>query len=208
MPRQASTKARMLGFSLYGEQCMFWNILWLAFTNIKRRKLTFLNYFILAFFVSQSLFLINISTHLLKFPDFKAIQTFFYIIASSVLLISVILLATVSILFVRLRGQELGILRLHGTRRADILFLSSLEIMATSSTGALTGIMCIILLILSKVLYLPYFLEGLRKLRLMKLIGLGGQTIFGVVIIELMVILIVISLLLKKDIPNLLRGSL
>ena len=187
---------------------MFWNVVWLAFINIKRRKLTFFNYFILAFFISQALFLMSISTELLRLPDFEAVQMFFYIIASSVILISVILLATISVLFIKMRGQELGILRLHGTRKSDILFLSSLEITIASCSGAVSGTMCIFFLILSKILYLPYFLEGLRSLELVKLIGLGGQTICGVILIELTVTLIFLSLLLKKDIPNLLRGSL
>jgi hypothetical protein len=187
---------------------MFWNIVCLALINIKRKRLIFINYFVIAFFISQELFLINISTNLLRFPDFKAIQVFFYIIAFSVLFISIILLATTSTLFIRFRGQELGILRIHGVRKSDILFLSSLEIFFISLGGALAGTFCIILLILSKVLYLPYFFEGLKKLKLIKLIGLGGQTISGVVIIELIITTIIVSLLLKKDIPNLLRGSL
>jgi hypothetical protein len=187
---------------------MFFNVVWLAVTNIKRRKLPFVNFFLIAFFISQALFLMSISTHLLRSPDFTAVQSFFYIIGTSVLLISIILLGTVSILFVKMRGRELCILRLQGTRKSDILFLSSLEISITACAGAVAGTLVILMLILSKVLYLPYFLEGLKTLRLVRLIGLGGQAICGVVLIELVVTVVTLALLLKRDIPHLLRQSL
>ncbi|MBA7635120.1 hypothetical protein ES703_42721 [subsurface metagenome] len=186
---------------------MFRNIVWLSIINIKRKRLNSILYFVMAFFISLTLFLVNISNSFLRFPDFKAIQTFFYIIIFSVLFICIILLAAVSILFIRMRAQELGILRMHGAQKSDILFLSSIEILFISSAGAFAGILCVTLLIISKILYLPYFLEGIKRIELIKLIGLGGQTISGVIIIELVITIIIVSFLLKNDIPDLLGGS-
>lgn len=187
---------------------MFGNIVWLSLTNIKRNKFRTILFFLIAFFISHALFLINISKTFLKFPEFTDVKQFFYIIIFSVLLISVFILASVSILFIKLRREELGILRIFGARKADILFLSSLEIFFVSCTGALTGILSIILMILSRVLYLPYFLEGMKSLKLIKLIGIAGQTTFSVIIIELFITLILISTLLKNDITDMSRGSI
>ena len=187
---------------------MFWNIAYISLTNINRNKFRSILFFIITLFISHSLFLVNISRSFLLLPEFTDVKQFFFIVIYSVLFVSVFLLAAVSILFTKLRREELGILRIFGARKSDILFLSSLEIFFISCSGAVTGILSIILMIHFRVLYLPYFLEGMKSLKLVKLIGIAGQTTFGVVIIVLVIMLILMSTLLKNDIYDLTRGSI
>ena len=187
---------------------MFWNIAFISLTNIYRNKFRSILFFIITLFISHSLFLVNISRSFLGLPEFTDVKEFFFIVIYSVLFISIFLLAAVSILFTKLRREELGILRIFGARKADILFLSSLEILFISISGAVTGILTILLMIYLRILYLPYFLEGMKNLKLVKLVGVAGQTVFGVVLTVLVITLILMSTLLKNDIYDLTRGSM
>lgn len=186
---------------------MLWNIIWLSYTGIRRKKTDSILYFIMAFFISQSLFLVRVSSVFIQLPENETMNNFFFIIIYSVLILCIILLTTVTVLFTHMHGPEYCILRLYGVRKSDILFISSLKIFTLSCGGALAGVFFIILMIKTKVLYLPYFFESMRKLELIKIVGFGGQTVSVVIIIELIVTVTVISLHLRKDIPQLLRGS-
>ncbi len=186
---------------------MLWNIIWLSFTGIRRKKPDSILYFIMAFFISQSLFLVRLSSIFIQLPENETMNNFFFIIIYSVIILCIVLLTVVTVLFTHIHGAEYCVLRIYGVRRSDIIFISSLEIFALSCVGALTGTFCIILMIKTKVLYLPYFFESMRKLELIKIIGIGGQAVSGVIIIMLIITVIVVSLRLRKDIPQLLRGS-
>jgi ABC-type antimicrobial peptide transport system permease subunit len=186
---------------------MIGNLLWLAFIGIKRRKFFSTILFIMAFLVACSLFLINISQRLLRFPDIEEMRQFFYVIIYSVLVFSILIIAAISTVSTLLRRTEYSILRIYGARRADLLFLSVLESFILCFFGALGGVLLIIILISLKLLYLPYFFEGVRRVGLQKLFGIGGQTIFAVVLIEACISIILLLLLLRKDIPDLERGA-
>jgi predicted lysophospholipase L1 biosynthesis ABC-type transport system permease subunit len=148
----------------------------------------------------------NVSWNLLELPEFTDVKQFFYIISASALLLGLFLLFIVSVFFTNQRREEMGIMRIYGARKSDIMLQSSLEILFLSASGALSAIIAIILLILSRILYLPYFIEGLRSLKLIKLIGISGQTLFAVIIIEIVITASIVTNLLKKDITELSRG--
>ena len=186
---------------------MIGNLLWLALINLKRRKLFSIILFIMAFLVACSLFLINISQRLLRFPDIEEMRQFFYIIIYSVLVFSILIIAAISTVSTLLRRTEYSIFRIFGARRADLLSLSVIESFILCFFGALGGVFFIILLISLKLLYLPYFFESAKRFGLEKLFGIGGQTIFAVVIIEICISVILLSFLLRKDIPDLERGA-
>jgi ABC-type antimicrobial peptide transport system permease subunit len=186
---------------------MIGNLLWLALVDINRKKLFSTILFIMALFVACSLFLINISRHLLRLPDVEEIRQFFYIIIYTVLVFSILIIGAISAVSTLLRRTEYTILRIFGARRADLLFLSVLESFIICFFGALGGVFLIIILISLKLLYLPYFFEGIRRIGVQKLLGLGGQTIFAVVLIAVCISFILVSSLLRKDIPDLERGT-
>jgi ABC-type antimicrobial peptide transport system permease subunit len=186
---------------------MFGNLLWLTLVSIKRKKLFSIILFIIALFVACSLFLINISRQLLRFPDIEEMRQFFYIIIYSVLVFSVLIIAAISTVSTLLRKTEYTILRINGARKSDLMFLSVLESSILCFFGALGGVFLIIILIYLKLLNLPYFFEGVKRVGLQKLIGMGGQTIFAVVLIEACISVILVSSLLRKDIPDLERGA-
>ncbi|UCB45988.1 MAG: hypothetical protein JSV25_00760 [Spirochaetota bacterium] len=186
---------------------MIGNLLWLALVSIKRRKFFSTILFIMAFLVACSLFLINISQRLLRFPDIEEMRQFFYIIIYSVLVLSILIIAAISTVLALLRRTEYTILRIFGARRADLLSISVLESFILCFFGALGGVIFIFILISLKLIYLPYFFEGAKRFGLEKLIGIGGQTIFAVVILAVCISVVLLSFLLRKDIPDLERGA-
>ncbi|HUT65994.1 MAG TPA: FtsX-like permease family protein [Spirochaetota bacterium] len=186
---------------------MLGNLIWLSLINIKRRKLFSLLLFTMAFLVACSLFLGNISHKLLKLPDITEFRDFFYVIIYSVLVMSVLILAAVSAVSANLRRAEYSILRIFGAQRTDIFLLAVFESFFLCFFGALCGVLLIILLIVSKALYIPYFFEGMRQFSLHRLIGIGGQAIFAAVIIEVIVSAVLLFILLRKDILELERGA-
>jgi len=186
---------------------MFGNIAWLAFTNIRNKKIRSLLLFLLTFFITLSLFLVNISNSMLKLPDYRDIRQFFDVIIFSMFFLSIFLLATVSVLFILMRRNEIGILRIFGAKKVDVLLLLIFEMLYISLIGSLVAIIFLFILIFTRILYLPYFLEGLNDLRILKLIAIGGQTLFGVILMEMIITLILLSTFLKHDIPELLRGN-
>jgi len=185
---------------------MFRNIAWLAFINIKNKKIRSLLLFLLTFFIALSLFLVNISKTMLKLPDYRDIGQFFYVIIFSMLFLSIFLLATVSILFILMRRNEIGILRMFGARKADVLLLLTFEMLYICFTGSLVAILFLLILIFTRTIYLPYFLEGMNDLRTLKLTAIGGQTLFGVTFMEMLITVVLLSTFLKNDISELLRG--
>ena len=186
---------------------MMGNNLWLAFTNIRRKKFGSILFFVIAFFISQSLFLIGLTRSFITLSDFSDIRTFFSTIVLSVLVLSILLLIGLTLLYMNSRRRELGILRIFGARKSEILNVACLEIFLLSITGAAIGIACMILLIKINVLYLPYFFQGIAGISMMKLVGVAGQTVFMVVLIEVVVSIILLSILLHRDITKLTRGS-
>jgi hypothetical protein len=186
---------------------MLGNNFWLAATNIKRKKFSSVLFFVIAFFISQSLFLINLTRSFIRLSDFSDIRTFFSTIVLSVLVLSILLLVALTLLHMNSRKRELGIMRIFGARKSEILTVASLEVALLSVTGAAAGIACMILLIKTNVLYLPHFFEGMGRIDTVKLVGIAGQTIFLVALIEVIVSMILLSILLYKDITRLTRGS-
>ncbi len=186
---------------------MFQNILWFAITNIKRRKFASLLFFAMAFFIAHSVFLMNLSSKFLRFPDFKDTRQFFFAITITSLVLCILVLVALAVLFMNLRKQELGILRMFGARRSDVLLVTAMEIFLLSMSGAALGVLSIIIMILFKAIYLPFFLYGMEGSRMIKLIATGGQTIFLVVLIEMAVYVLLLSMVLKRDITDMLRGS-
>jgi len=182
---------------------VFGNILWLAITNIRRKRVSSLLYFILAFVISQSLFLVSLSVVFLRLPEFNDIKRMFYTITFAVIVLIVLILGALSYLFLNIRRKELGILRMCGVRKSDLLMSAAIEIFFISLTGAVSGIICIVCIVLFKVLYLPFFFQNLIHSNLLILIGISGQTIFAVVILEITCSLVLISLILSKDIGKL-----
>jgi hypothetical protein len=181
------------------------NIFWFALTNIKRKRLSSLIYFILAFIISQSLFLFFLSVEFFRLPAFSDIKNLFFTIILSILFFSVLASWVFSYLFLHTRRRELGILRICGIRKADVLMAVSLEICIVTFFGAIAGIICIMCSILFKIIYLPFFIENLTQSKLM-LTGISGQTIFAVMLLEIFFSLVLISLLLRHDINRLVRG--
>lgn len=186
---------------------MFKNNLWLALTNIKRRKIASILFFAVAFFISHSVFLLNLSSKFLMFPEISGSRQFFFAIIITFLALCILVLGAVAVLLIKVRKQELGIFRMLGARRADVLVVSSLEMLILSLSGAILGVVSIILFIIFKVLYLPFFLEGMSGARTIRFIATGGQTIFMVVLIEMAVYTILLSIFLKRDITDMLRGT-
>ena len=186
---------------------MLGNNFWLAATNIKRKKFSSILFFVIAFFISQSLLLINLTRSFIRLSDFSDIRTFFSTIVLSVLVLSILLLVALTLLHMNSRKRELGIMRIFGARKSEILTVACLEVALLSITGAAAGIVCTILLIKTNVLYLPYFFEGMGRIDTVKLVGIAGQTIFLVALIEVLVTMILLSILLYKDITRLTRGS-
>jgi len=185
---------------------MFKNNLWLALTNIKRRKIASILFFTVAFFISHSIFLLNLSRRFLMFPEISGSKQFFFAIIITFLVLCILVLGVVAVLIIKVRKQELGIFRMLGARRTDVLVVSSLEILILSLCGAILGVVSIILLIITKVLYLPFFLEGMSGTRVIRFLATGGQTIFMVVLIEMVIYTILLYFFLKRDITELLRG--
>ena len=186
---------------------MFGNILWLSLINIKRKKAYSITYGALAFFISQTFFLVNISREFLRLSDISAFNRFFYITTFSVLAVSVLLIPLFSILYASMREREFGILRIFGAKKSDVLFMASVEILIISCAGAAAGVLCVITLIYTDILYLPYFLAHIEKFKLLRLFALAGQAVSGVVCIELAFIICVTSFRMKRNISGLLRGS-
>ncbi len=195
------------GFILQAGFSVFGNILWLALTNIRRKRVSSLLYFILAFVISQSLFLVSLSTAFLRIPEFNNIKKLFYTVTITFIILSVLILGVLSYLFLNTRRKELGILRICGVRKSDLLMSAALEIFFISLAGAVSGIICVVCIVLFKVIYLPLFFQNLTYPRLLMLVGISGQTVFAVVILEVTYSLILISLLLRNDINGLVRGS-
>ncbi len=197
------------GFMLYGSgplSIMFKNITWLALTNIRRKKTGSVLFFIIAFFISHSLFLIRLSNVYLSLPSFEDIRSFFYAVTISALILCILLLCGLAFLFIKTRSREMGIMRMYGARISDLLFLNTLEVFIISFAGGFFGIFTIILLISARALYIPYFFKNMELPAVLKLIGLGGQTLFLVVIVEVAVSLVLLVFLLLKDIRDLARG--
>lgn len=186
---------------------MLGNNLWLAVTNIRRKKFGSILFFVIAFFISQSLFLISLTRSFITLSDFSDIRTFFSTIVLSVLVLSILLLIALTLLYMNSRRRELGILRIFGARKSEILTVACLEIVLLSITGAASGIACMMVLIKINVLYLPHFFQGMERIDTLKLIGVAGQTIFLVVLIEAVVSIILLAILLHRDITRLTRGS-
>lgn len=186
---------------------MLGNNLWLAVTNIRRKKFGSILFFVIAFFISQSLFLISLTRSFITLSDFSDIRTFFSTIVLSVLVLSILLLIALTLLYMNSRRRELGILRIFGARKSEILTVACLEIVLLSITGAASGIACMVVLIKINVLYLPHFFQGMERIDTLKLIGVAGQTIFLVVLIEAVVSIILLAILLHRDITRLTRGS-
>jgi hypothetical protein len=57
------------------------------------------------------------------------------------------------------------------------------------------------------ILYLPHFFQGMQRIDRVRLLGIAGQTVFLVVLIEVIVSIIMLSALLRNDISKLARGS-
>lgn len=186
---------------------MLGNNLWLAVTNIRRKKFGSILFFVIAFFISQSLFLISLTRSFITLSDFSDIRTFFSTIVLSVLVLSILLLIALTLLYMNSRRRELGILRIFGARKSEILTVACLEIVLLSITGAASGIACMVFLIKINVLYLPHFFQGMERIDTLKLIGVAGQTIFLVALIEVAVSIILLAILLHRDITRLTRGS-
>jgi hypothetical protein len=125
----------------------------------------------------------------------------------STLLLSTLFLCGLSLLLINSRRQEIGILRIFGARKIDIIVLIATEVLLLSIFGALAGHLFIILLIIFDVIYIPTFIQGMGKVELIKLIGIGGQTIFLVALIEIAVSIILLSIYLRHDVKDLARGS-
>ncbi len=195
------------GFILQAGFSVLSNILWLALTNIRRKRVSTLLYFILAFVISQLLFLVFLSTTFLRLPEFNDIKRLFYTVTAAIMFLSVLVLGVLSYLFLHTRRRELGILRICGIRKSDMLMAVSLEIFIISLAGAICGIFCIVCIILLRVVYLPLFFNNLTHSKLLTLAGISGQTVLAVVILEITFSLILISLLLRNDINRLVRGS-
>jgi ABC-type antimicrobial peptide transport system permease subunit len=141
------------------------------------------------------------------FPEISGSRQFFFAIIITFLALCILVLGAVAVLLIKVRKQELGIFRMLGARRADVLVVSSLEMLILSLSGAILGVVSIILFIIFKVLYLPFFLEGMSGARTIRFIATGGQTIFMVVLIEMAVYTILLSIFLKRDITEMLRGT-
>ncbi|MGQ9616961.1 MAG: FtsX-like permease family protein [Spirochaetota bacterium] len=186
---------------------MLKNNLWLALTNIKRKKIASILFFTVAFFISHSIFLLNISSKFIMFPEISGSRQFFLAIIITFLALCILVLGAVAVLLIKVRKHELGIFRMLGARRADVLVVSSLEILILSLSGSILGVVSIILLILLKVIYLPFFLQGMYGVRIMRFIATGGQTIFMVTLIEMAIYTILLYIFLKKDITDMLRGT-
>jgi len=186
---------------------MLGNSFWLAATNIRRKKFSSILFFVIAFFISQSLFLISLTRSFIRLSDFSDIRTFFSTVVLSVLVLSILLLIALTLLHMNSRKRELGIMRIFGARKSEILTIACLEIVLLSITGAAAGIACMVLLIKTNMLYLPHFFQGMARIDTFKLIGIAGQTIFLVALIEVLVSMLLLAILLHKDITRLTRGS-
>ncbi len=183
------------------------NVLWLALTNIKRKKFGSITFFVIAFFIAQSIFLLNLSKSFIRLSDLSGITEFFRLLILSTLLLGTLLLCGLSLLLINSRKQEIGILRIFGAQKIDIIVLISTEVFLLSIFGALAGHLFIILLIIFDVIYLPTFIQEIGTVELIKLIGIGGQTIFFVALIEITVSIILLSIYLRHDVKDLTRGS-
>jgi cell division protein FtsX len=186
---------------------MLSNNFWLAVTNIRRKKFSSVLFFVIAFFISQSLFLINLTRSFIRLSDFSDIRTFFSTVVLSVLVLSILLLIALTLLHMNSRKRELGIMRIFGAKKSEILTVACIEVALLSITGAAAGIVCTVLLIKTNVLYLPHFFQGMGRIDTLNLIGIAGQTIFLVALIEVIVSMILLAVLLFKDITRLTRGS-
>jgi hypothetical protein len=186
---------------------MIGNNIWLALTNIRRKKFGSVLFFTIAFFISQSIFFINLSNSFIRLSDLSDIREFFSTVIYSVLILSVLLLVALALLYMNSRREELGILRIFGARKVEIILVSCLEIVFLSFTGAAAGIACTLLLIRFNVLFIPHFFRGMGRVELVRLVGTAGQTVFLVVLIEVMVSIVLLSILLNNDIKKLSRGA-
>jgi ABC-type antimicrobial peptide transport system permease subunit len=185
---------------------MFLNIIWLSLVNIKRRPLFCVLLFTMAFLAACSLFLANLTHKLLSLPDTSEFRQFFYTVLYSVLVASALMLSAVSAVSTNLRREEYAILRIFGAQRSDIFLLAVFESFFLCFFGAISGILLVVLLILTKVLYIPYFFEGIKRVSLYRLIGIGGQAVLLSVLIEVVVSAVLLFLILRKDILELGRG--
>ena len=126
---------------------MFENVVWLALTNIRRKKTGSVLFFAMAFFIAHSVFLIKLSNAYLSLPSFDDIRTFFQTVTISALVLCILLLCGLAFIFIKTRSREMGIMRMYGARVSDLLLLMTLEIFFISFAGGFFGIATIILFI-------------------------------------------------------------
>jgi cell division protein FtsX len=184
---------------------MIGNIIWCALTNIRRMKAVSVLLFILSLLIAGTLFLGLIAVRYLGLPDLADLGRFFSAFVFVITAADAVVLFAIALFFAHSRRQEIGIYRIHGARKADILFLNALEILFVSFSGAFAGVLLALLLIACGALDLPSFFEGTKGVTL---IATGGQIIFGVSIIEIAVTSIYTAHFLQKGDANLMRGSL
>lgn len=184
---------------------MFQNLLWLSLVNIRRKKLWFGLIFVLALFMTCSLFIISLWNSFLGIPA-RPVRQLMFTAFFSLLVLSVLILITISVIFLKFRKKELGILRLHGAKKTDILFLSSLEILLVSSAGALTGMVLVVIMVQLDLVQLPYLFENLDNTGLLRLIAIAGRSGSGVILTEIAITLVLHIFFLSRDIQDLLRG--
>jgi hypothetical protein len=186
---------------------MLRNNLWLAITNIRRKTFGSILFFAIAFFISQSIFFISISRRFIRLSDFVDIREFFSTLIISVLVLSILLLIALTLMYLSTRRQELGIIRIFGACKSEIILVACLEVFLLSLFGAAAGIGLMMLLIGVEVIYLPRFFQGMESTELIMLIGIAGRTVFMVVLIEVVISIILLAILLHHDIHSLSRDQ-
>ncbi len=159
---------------------MLKKLIWFSTTTIKRNKTTALIFITLAFSVSAQLFLAIITFNLLNFPEVSGIKTFFLTSSITSIILLIALLPISVYFYYNSRRQYYNVFKIYGVQNTDIILTFTIEIFILTITGALIGVLLVIILIKTNIIFLPDFFSNIRKIYRFKLIKTAFQEIFGI----------------------------
>ncbi len=150
-------------------------LIWMALTSLKRNVAVSWAFIVLAFALSAQIFLAEITINLLTFPEVSGIKAFFYSGIITTILLMIVMLPIISEFYYRSKSKVFYVFRIFGVSDIDIVMLYIFEIFIFTLMGSIAGVMLILILIKTNILFLPDFFRHLavaNRLNLLKISGL------------------------------------
>jgi hypothetical protein len=180
------------------------NIIRCALTNIRRKSAVSVLLLILYALMAGTLFLVLVAARYLAVPDLAAFGRFFSAFVIAVSAADAVVLFAIALFFAQSRRREIGIYRIHGARKTDILFLNAVEMLFLSFSGSFTGVLIGLLATAFGAFDLPSLFGGGKGVMI---IGTGGQIVFGIPAFVIALASIVTGRLLREGDGDLMRGT-